>query len=67
MLKNHKQNRSVSDLKMTKSIEDENDEVPSTPIQSGLTFDKWLAQKLKAKKLEQQKIKKAEAEKELEK
>lgn len=38
-----------------------------SPVQGGLTFDKWLSQKLKAKKLEQQKLKKAEAEKELEK
>ncbi|CAF0933556.1 unnamed protein product [Brachionus calyciflorus] len=66
VLKAHKQNRSISDLKMSTIGDDDNEEGATSPLQTGLSFDKWLAQKLKAKKLEQQKLKKAEAEKELE-
>lgn len=68
VLKSHKQNRSISDLKISTKIQDnQSDASVTSPVQGGITFDKWLAQKLKAKKLEQQKLKKAEAEKELDK
>lgn len=49
------------------SEQDDSDNGVSSPIQDGLTFDKWLTQKLKAKRLEQQKLKKAETDKENEK
>lgn len=49
VLKQHRLSKSNSDLNLLK---DENSSDNSVPIQKGLTFDKWLAHKLRAKKLE---------------
>lgn len=49
VLKQHRLSKSNSDLNLLK---DETNSETSGPIQKGLTFDKWLSQKLRAKKLE---------------
>lgn len=59
VLKRHKLSRSTSELKL-RAENDENPEI-SSPIETGLTFDKWLAQKEKIKRIQkQQKLKEAQ-------
>ncbi len=59
VLKRHKLSRSTSELK-SRGENEENPEL-SSPIETGLTFDKWLAQKEKIKRMKkQQKLKEAQ-------
>lgn len=61
VLKEHRESRSLTELRsLNESTDRSLDDGDISPIQNGLTFDKWLSQKLKAKRLQKQQLKKAE-------
>ena len=59
VLKQHKLSRSITDL--NKSLNDQDNNSESAPLQSGLSFDKWLSRKLKIKREAEELKRSAEA------